>query len=44
MAKWSIVHDGGVIVKDGKAYTGLDVSWLPSDVLAVQSPTEQPAK
>ena len=37
MAKWTIIYDGGVISKDGHNYDGLDVSWLPSDVLAVQS-------
>ena len=38
MAKWTIIQSGGIISKDGDAYTDLDVSWLPSDVLAVQSP------
>ena len=37
MAKWTIIYDGGLISKDGESYDGLDVSWLPSDVLAIQS-------
>ena len=38
MAQWTIIYNDGRIVKDGEGYDGLDVSWLPSDVLAVQSP------
>lgn len=38
MAKWTIVFSGGQIGKDGKFYDGLDLSWLPTDILAVQSP------
>lgn len=37
MAKWTIIYHGGTINKDGAAYTDLDLSWLPSDILAVQS-------
>lgn len=33
-----IAYDGGQIGKDGEFFDGLDVSWLPSDVLVVQSP------
>jgi hypothetical protein len=38
MAKYMIAYDGGQIGKDGEFFDGLDVSWLPSDVLVVQSP------
>ena len=38
MAKYTITYDGGQIGKDGEFYSNLDVSWLPSDVLVVQSP------
>ena len=38
MAKWTIIHSNGLIVKDGEGYENLDLSFLPSDVLALQSP------
>ena len=38
MAKYTIIFNDGAIYKDGVCYDGLDLSWLPSDVLAVQSP------
>lgn len=38
MAKWTIIQNNGLIVKDGEGYENLDVSFLPSDVLVVQSP------
>ena len=38
MAKWTIIYDNGQIGKDGQFYDDLDMSWLPSDILAVQSP------
>ena len=37
MAKYTIIYNDGAIYKDGVSYTNLDLSWLPSDVLAVQS-------
>lgn len=37
MAQWTIIYSGGLIVKDGEGYENLDLSFLPSDVLAVQS-------
>lgn len=37
MARWTIVYTDGMISKDGVAYSGLDLSFLPSDVLNVQS-------
>lgn len=37
MAKWTIIYSGGQISKDGVCYDDLDLSFLPSDVLAVQS-------
>jgi hypothetical protein len=37
MAKWTIVYNGSQIGKDGVFYENLDLSFLPSDVLAVQS-------
>lgn len=37
MAKWTIVYTDGMIVKDGEAYSGLDLSFLPADILNVQS-------
>lgn len=37
MAKYTIIYDDRQIYKDGVSYDGLDLSWLPSDVLAVQS-------
>lgn len=36
MATYSIIHDSGQIYKDGVSYSDLDLSFLPSDVLAVQ--------
>jgi hypothetical protein len=38
MAKWTIIYDNGQIGKDGEFYDNLNMSWLPSDILAVQSP------
>lgn len=43
MAKWTILFDGGQIYKDGVCYSDLDLSWLPSDILAVQSASGQTA-
>jgi len=37
MAKWTITYDGAQIGKDNVFFDNLDVSWLPSDTLAVQS-------
>lgn len=37
MAKWTIIYSGGQIAKNGVYYDDLDLSFLPSDVLAVQS-------
>ena len=37
MAKWTIVYTGGQIGKDGYFCNELDLSWLPSTILAVQS-------
>lgn len=37
MAKWVVVFSGRQIGKDGLVYSDLDLTWLPSDVLAVQS-------
>ena len=36
MATYSIIHTSGQIYKDGVSYSNLDLSFLPSDVLAVQ--------
>lgn len=38
MAKWTINYGDGQIGKDGQFYDGLDLTWLPSTILAVQSP------
>lgn len=38
MAKYTITYDNGQIGKDGVFFEKLDVSWLPSDILVVQSP------
>lgn len=41
MAKWSIIWeegDIGSIVKDGVGALDVDLSWLPDEILAVQSP------
>lgn len=42
MAKWTVINGGtgesDQIGKDGYFYSNLDLSWLPNDVLAVQSP------
>lgn len=37
MATWTIIKNGGLIAKDGEGFHDLDLSFLPSDVLAVQS-------
>lgn len=37
MAKWSINYSDGAITKDGDCFLNLDLSFLPSDILAVQS-------
>jgi len=37
MAKWTIIRNEAQIYKDGEAYNDADISWLPSDVQAVQS-------
>lgn len=37
MTKWTIAYDGAQIGKDNVFFDNLDVSWLPSDILAVQS-------
>jgi hypothetical protein len=36
MATYSIIHASSQIYKDGVSYDDLDLSFLPSDVLAVQ--------
>ena len=38
MARWTVIRDEAQIYKDGEAYNDADISWLPSDVQAVQSP------
>ncbi len=42
MAKWTIINGGSgdadQIGKDGLFYDNLNLTWLPSDVCAVQSP------
>ena len=38
MAKWTIVANDNAIGKDGTFYSGLNLSWLPTNILAVQSP------
>ena len=38
MARYTIAEEDRIIGKDGVIYSGLDLSWLPSDILAVQSP------
>jgi len=37
MAKWTIIRNEAQIYKDGEAYNDAGISWLPSDVQAVQS-------
>lgn len=37
MSKWVIIYSGGQIGKDGLFYDKLDMAWLPSNILAVQS-------
>jgi len=40
MAKWTITRESdtmGTIVKDNAPYFDLDISWLPSNIRAVQS-------
>ena len=40
MAKWTIIRESGTegtIYKDGFAYEDVDISWLPSNIRAVQS-------
>jgi len=36
MDRYTIIYDDRMIQKNGVFYTDLDLSWLPSDVLAVQ--------
>lgn len=36
MDRYTIIYDDRMIQKNGVFYSGLDLSWLPSDVLAVQ--------
>lgn len=38
MAKWTINYSDRQIGKDGQFYGSLDLTWLPSTILAVQSP------
>ena len=38
MAKWTIVANDNAIGKDGVFYEDLNLSWLPTNILAVQSP------
>jgi len=38
MAKWTIVYTDGQIIKDEEGYNDLDLSFLPSTILNVQSP------
>ena len=40
MAKYTIIHADGFISKDGAGYSDLSLSWLPDDILAVQTATE----
>ena len=37
MAKWTLSYAGGQIGKDNLFYDNLNLSWLPSNILAVQS-------
>lgn len=37
MARYTIVWDDRSISKNGNVYAGLDLSWLPNDILAVQA-------
>ncbi len=37
MAKWAVVVDDNWVSKDGIGYNSLDLSSIPSDVLALQS-------
>ena len=37
MTRWTVVALDNAIGKDGQFYHGLDLSFLPSDILAVQS-------
>ena len=36
MATYSIIHASGQIYKDGIGYQNLDLSFLPTDIIAVQ--------
>ena len=38
MAKWTINYSNRQIGKDGQFYGNLNLSWLPSTILSVQSP------
>ena len=38
MAKWTIVANDNAIGKDGAFYSDLNLNWLPTNILAVQSP------
>ena len=38
MARYTIIYSGGQIGKDGQFFPNLDLSWFPSDTLALQSP------
>ena len=37
MAKWTIIYTNGQIGKDGQFYAELELTWLPTTILAVQS-------
>lgn len=37
MSRWHVVYSGGQIGKDGWTYSDLNLDWLPSNILAVQS-------
>lgn len=43
MAVWQIIKEGdnaGTIIKDGVAHFDLNISWLPSDIHAVQGKSD----
>lgn len=37
MARYTIIWDDRSISKNGNVYAGLDLSWLPNEILAVQA-------
>jgi len=43
MTVWQIIKEAdgeGTIIKDGVAHVDLDISWLPSDIRAVQGKSD----